>query len=274
VFGLKCLIAPDVPNNAGSLEPFEIIAPEGTVVSPLRPSPVTARHVVGQMLPDLMFGCLSPALDGRVPAESAGSIWVLAMANAPRADGAPVRPFNVGTGARPTKDGLSTTAFPSGVGGIPVEITEAQAPVVFWQKEFLPDSGGAGQFRGGAAQRIVIGGRGGAGFICNAATFDRRSNPARGRHGGADGAPGQVFIETDGGLEPFTGKGTIVVPGGGRLRVDLPGGGGFGDPVDRNRTAIARDLDYGIVTKAAAESVYRVELTEHTERAGDSQETA
>ena len=274
VFGLKCLIAPDVPNNAGSLEPFEIIAPAGTVVSPLRPSPVTARHVVGQMLPDLMFGCLAAALDGRVPAESAGSIWVLAMADSPRADGAPASPFNVmsvglgGTGARPTKDGLSTTAFPSGIGGIPIEITEAQAPVVFWQKEFLPDSGGAGRFRGGASQRIVIGGRNGAGFICNAATFDRRSNPARGRQGGADGAPGQVLIETDGRLEPFTGKGTIVVPGGGRLRVDLPGGGGFGDPGERDRSAIARDVEYGIVTKAAAQSAYRLE------QAKESPETA
>jgi N-methylhydantoinase B len=265
VFGLKCLIAPDVPNNAGSLAPFEIRAPEGTVVSPLRPSPVTARHVVGQMLPDLMFGCLAPALGGRVPAESAGSIWVLAMTDAPSADQRPATRFNVmsvglgGTGARPTKDGLSTTAFPSGVGGIPIEITEAQAPVVFWQKEFLPDSGGAGRFRGGAAQRILIGGRDGAGFTCNAATFDRRSHPARGRDGGADGAPGVVVIETGSAGEAFTGKGTIVVPPGGRLRIDLPGGGGFGNPAERDAASLARDLEHGIVTRAAAESVYRVE---------------
>jgi N-methylhydantoinase B/oxoprolinase/acetone carboxylase alpha subunit len=215
------------------------------------------------MLPDLMFGCLAPALGGRVPAESAGSIWVLAMADAPGGDGVPARPFNVmsvglgGTGARPTKDGLSTTAFPSGVGGIPVEITEAQAPLVFWHKEFLPDSGGPGEFRGGAAQRIVIGGRGGAGFVCNAATFDRRSNPARGRQGGADGAPGNVFIDSDGRSEPFTGKGTIVVPAGGRLRVDLPGGGGYGNPAERDRRALARDVADGIVTRPAASAVYR-----------------
>lgn len=256
VFGLKCLIAPEVPNNAGSLEPFEIVAREGTVVSPARPSPVTARHVIGQMLPDLMFGCLAPALDGQVPAESAGSIWVLAMANAPGADGG--RPFNVmsvglgGTGARPAADGLSTTAFPSGVGGIPVEVTEAQAPVVFWHKEFLPDSGGAGRFRGGVAQRIVIGGRNAQAFTCNAATFDRRRNPARGRNGGADGAPGQVFIESPTGEEAFTGKGTIFVPPDCRLRVDLPGGGGFGDPAGRDPARLARDIRDGVVTEAAA----------------------
>ena len=265
VFGLKCLVAPEVPNNAGSLEPFEVVAPEGTVVSPSRPSPVTARHVVGQMLPDLMFGCLAPALAGRVPAESAGSIWVLAMAGA-AGSGAAAAAFNVmsvglgGTGARPDADGLATTAFPSGVGGIPVEVTEAQAPVVFWHKEFLADSGGAGRFRGGIAQRIVIGGRKGQSFTCNAATFDRRRNPARGRNGGADGAPGQVFLETPNGLEAFTGKGTIRVPAGCRLRVDLPGGGGFGDPAQRESALLARDLERGVVTEAAVAADYRTQL--------------
>jgi N-methylhydantoinase B len=233
VFGLKCLIAPEVPNNAGSLACFEIRAPEGSVVHPLRPSPVTARHVVGQMLPDLMFGCLEQALGGAVPAESAGSIWVLAMQR-DRRDGTP---FNVmavglgGTGARPTKDGLSTTAFPSGVGGIPVEVTEAQAPLVFWHKEMLPGSGGAGRWRGGLAQRIVVGARDGAPFACSAATFDRRANPARGRQGGSAGAPGRVEIQTaEGAVSVHEGKGTIIVPPGGLLRVDLPGGGGWGTP--------------------------------------------
>ena len=232
VFGLKCLIAPEVPNNAGSLACFEVRAPEGSVVHPLRPAPVTARHVVGQMLPDLMFGCLEQALGGRVPAESAGSIWVLAM-NRDAREGAP---FNVmavglgGTGARPTKDGLSTTAFPSGVGGIPVEVTEAQAPLVFWHKEYLEGSGGAGRWRGGRAQRIVVGARDGAPFACSAATFDRRANPARGRQGGQPGAPGRVEMEgPDGAVSIYEGKGTIAVPAGGLLRVDLPGGGGWGE---------------------------------------------
>ena len=234
VFGLKCLIAPDVPNNAGSLACFEVRAPEGSVVHPLRPAPVTARHVVGQMLPDLMFGCLEQALGGRVPAESAGSIWVLAM-NRDAREGAP---FNVmavglgGTGARPTKDGLSTTAFPSGVGGIPVEVTESQAPLVFWHKEILPDTGGAGRWHGGQAQRIVVGARDGAPFQCAAATFDRRDNPARGRGGGTDGAPGRVEVQTAEGVRSvYRGKGTITVPAGGLLCVDLPGGGGWGVPV-------------------------------------------
>ena len=258
VFGLKCLIAPEVPNNAGSLEPFEIGAPAGSVVHPLRPAPVTARHVVGQMLPDLMFGCLAEALDGAVPAESAGSIWVLAMAR----DAATGAPFNVmsvglgGTGARPTRDGMSTTAFPSGVGSIPIEVTETQAPVVFWHKEYLADSGGAGKQRGGLAQRIVVGARDGVGFTCAAATFDRRSNAARGRSGGAEGAHGRVLVETAVGQVAFEGKGTIVVPPHGRLVVDLPGGGGFGAAAVRDRQLVARDLANELVSPAAARQVY------------------
>ncbi|WP_342593252.1 hydantoinase B/oxoprolinase family protein [Ramlibacter agri] len=250
VFGLKCLIAPDVPNNAASLAPFEVRAEPGSIVDPQRPSPVTARHVIGQMLPDLMFGCLEQALEGRVPAESAGSIWVLAMSR----DRQQGQPFNVmsvglgGTGARPTKDGLSTTAFPSGVGGIPVEVTEAQSPLVFWHKEYLPGSGGAGQWRGGVAQRIEIGARDGAAFECSAATFDRRDNAARGRSSGNAGTPGLVQVfSADGEASVYTSKGSIHVPAGGRLRVDLPGGGGFGPAAQRDPQRQARDVRDGLV---------------------------
>jgi N-methylhydantoinase B len=258
VFGLKCLIAPEVPNNAGSLACFEVRATEGSIVHPLRPAPVTARHVVGQMLPDLMFGCLEQALQGQVPGESAGSIWVLAMSGT---HGGPA--FNTmsvglgGMGARPGKDGLATTAFPSGVGGIPVEVTETQAPVIFWHKEFLADSGGAGRWRGGLAQRIVVGGRDGVAFSCAAATFDRRANPARGRDGGQAGAPGVAVVQDAKGQERvFEGKGAITVPAGATLRVDLPGGGGFGDPRERPHSAVQADVAAGYVSGAAAQELY------------------
>lgn len=253
VFGLKCLIAPDVPNNAGSLAPFVVHAPEGSIVHPQRPSPVTARHVIGQMLPDLMFGCLEQALLGQVPAESAGSIWVLAMSR----DAAQGKAFNVmsvglgGTGARPTKDGLSTTAFPSGVGGIPVEITETQSPLVFWEKAYLSDSAGAGQWRGGLGQRIVIGTRDALGFDCSAATFDRRVHPARGRNGGLPGAPGRVEVLLANGHR-FTheDKSTIHVPDSGRLCIELPGGGGFGPPEKRNPILSSQDTTNQYVSAA------------------------
>jgi len=255
VFGLKCIIAPAIPNNAGSLEPFHVLAEEHSCVHPLRPAPVTARHVIGQMLPDLMFGCLAQALEGRVPAESAGSIWVLPLAS----EGMSGTRFNVlnvglgGTGARPGKDGLSTTAFPSGVGVVPVEITENESPLVFWAKEYRPDSGGAGEFRGGLGQRIVIGSSEEAPFSVSAATFDRLRNPAAGRGGGRAGAPGAARLASGRALET---KSVHVVPAGDRIVLDLPGGGGMGDPAKRARGRIQADVAAGLVSSEGAARDY------------------
>jgi N-methylhydantoinase B len=256
VFGLKCIIAPSIPNNAGSLEPFRVLAEENSCVHPLRPAPVTARHVIGQMLPDLMFGCLSQALAGRVPAESAGSIWVLPLAS----EGTSGTQFNVlnvglgGTGARPGKDGLSTTAFPSGVGVVPVEITENQSPLVFWAKEYRPDSGGAGEFRGGLGQRIVIGNSEDAPFSIAAGTFDRLRNPAIGREGGRAGASGAVRLASG---KVLATKAVHVVPAGDRLVLELPGGGGMGEPKERERANLEADLEAGLVTPEGAARDYQ-----------------
>ena len=255
VFGLKCIIAPAIPNNAGSLEPFHVRAEEHSCVHPLRPAPVTARHVIGQMLPDLMFGCLAQALEGRVPAESAGSIWVLPLAS----EGVAGTRFNVlnvglgGTGARPGKDGLNTTAFPSGVGVVPVEITENESPLVFWAKEYRPDSGGAGEFRGGLGQRIVIGSSEDAPFSVSAATFDRLRNPAAGRDGGRAGAPGAARLISGRVLET---KSVHVVPAGDRIVLDLPGGGGMGDPAKREPRRIQADVAAGLVSGEGAARDY------------------
>ncbi|MEZ5653221.1 MAG: hydantoinase B/oxoprolinase family protein [Burkholderiaceae bacterium] len=255
-FGLKCIIAPDVPNNAGSLSVFTVIAPEGCAVNPLRPSPVTARHVIGQMLPDVAFGCLAGALPGRVPAESAGSIWVLPFGDAgTRADERFVA-MSVGIGgigARPGKDGMACTAFPSGVGAIPVEVTELETPLVFWQKAYAPDSGGAGQYRGGLGQDLEIGHRDGHAFTVSAATWDRLDNPARGRDGAADGGRGIATL-SDG--TPLPGKAVHTVPDGQRLRLRLPGGGGLGNPAARDPDAIRRDLALGFVTPGGARRDY------------------
>lgn len=237
VFGLKAVIAPHVPNNAGSLECFQLVTEPGSCVDPQPPSPVTARHVIGQMLPDAVFGCLSQALPDKVQAESAGSIWVLAMASAhgkaPSVSLAGTTRFNVmnvglgGTGARPGKPGLSATAFPSGVGTIPVEITEIQSPLYFERKEYLPDSGGVGRWQGGLGQVIEIKNREQAPFTISAATFDRINNPAAGRRGGKPGRAGQARL---GSGNAVVGKGVHVIPAGDSLVVELPGGGGFGEP--------------------------------------------
>ena len=258
-FGLKCIVAPAVPNNHGSLEVFRTVAEPGSAVHPVHPSPVTARHVIGQMLPDVALGCLAQALPGEIPAESAGSIWVLPFSNGDagrgREPGSNSVRFNVmnvgmgGVGARPGKDGLSVTAFPSGVGAIPVEVTESESPLIFWRKEFLPDSGGPGAFRGGLGQVIEIGSAEDHPFTVSAATFDRIRNPPRGRDGGLPGRSGAAGLISGPSLPD---KGVHTIPAGDRLIVELPGGGGLGEPLQRDRARLRKDLEGGYVTREGA----------------------
>ena len=263
VFGLKAVIAPHVPNNIGSLSCFDLVTEAGTCVDPTRPSPVTARHVIGQMLADAVFGCLAQALPGKVQAESAGSIWILGLNSAhgrvPATETAGTREFGVisialgGIGGRPGKDGLATTAFPSGIGAIPIEITETQCPLYFRHKQYLTDSAGAGEWRGGLSQRIEIANREAAPFAISAATFDRIRNPAQGRDGGKAGRKGVACL---GSGKPLPDKGIHVVPTGDSLIVELPGGGGFGDPKQRRRALLDADVNAGLVSAEAAAGDY------------------
>ena len=263
MFGLKAVIAPHVPNNIGSLSCFDLVTEPGTCVDPIRPSPVTARHVIGQMLADAVFGCLAQALPGKVQAESAGSIWILGLNSAhgrvPASETAGAKDFGVisialgGVGGRPGKDGLATTAFPSGIGAIPVEITETQCPLYFRRKEYLTDSGGAGEWRGGLSQAIEIANRENAPFAISAATFDRIKFAAQGRDGGAPGVKGVARL---GSGQALPDKGIHVVPKGDSLVVELPGGGGFGKPRLRARQLVEADVKAGIVSLQAARTEY------------------
>jgi N-methylhydantoinase B len=253
-FALKCIIAPEIPNNAGSLQPFRIIAPSGSILNAQRPWPVSARHVVGLMLPDLIFGCLDQALPGRVPAEGASCNWTVQLRRGPDQafTGAPAFEtvfFNTGgSGARPGLDGLSATAFPSGVKAMPVEVVEYGAPIVIWRKEFLQDSGGAGQYRGGLGVKIEIGARHPAPFSL-LAMFERIEHPAQGRAGGRAGARGRVHLLS--GLE-LQGKGLQLIPPNSRLILETPGGGGYGDPRQRASEQLQQDISFELLSREAA----------------------
>jgi len=251
VFALRCLIGPDIPNNAGSLAPFTVTGPPGCILNALRPAPVAMRHTLGQMTPDLVLGCLAQALPDRVPAEGASCMYDLPMRHVPETARAGGREFavelvhNGGTGARPLSDGLSATAFPSGVFGSQVEITEAVAPVTIWRRELLPDTGGPGTTRGGLGQRIEMQAATGDPFLVFL-SVERLRNPAQGRGGGMAGAPGR--IQVTGRAEDIPGKCELRVEPGERLIFDTPGGGGFGPPEARDRAALARDLEAGLVS--------------------------
>jgi N-methylhydantoinase B len=257
-YGLKCAIAPEVPNNFGSIEPFEITAPAGCILAAERPAPVSVRHVLGHLVPDAIFGALHQCLPDRVPAEGASALWNIQMGARPidPSSGLPnaeVLMFNSGgTGARPALDGLSATAFPSGVSTMSVEATEHVGPITVWRKELSEGSGGPGQFRGGLGQTIEIEAREGYQLSFNA-MFDRIDNPAAGRNGGLAGAPGAVLLDDGTRLK---GKGHQKIPAGKRLVLHLPGGGGYGDPKQRPHDEVQADLRGGYITEDQAREVY------------------
>ncbi|MGI9395608.1 MAG: hydantoinase B/oxoprolinase family protein [Boseongicola sp.] len=260
-YALKCAIAPDIPNNAASLAPFEISAPENSIVNALHPAPVALRHVIGHMVPDTVYDALDKLLPGKVPAEGAGCLCNFQVSLRPRTDApAPsgavrseVLTFNSGgSGARPKLDGMNATAFPSGVMTMPVEATEQVGPVIIWRKELRPDSGGAGATRGGLGQFMEVGAREGHEFDFQA-MFDRVNHPARGRRGGHDGAPTSIALD-DG--TAMKGKGKQFVPHGRKVMMAFPGGAGYGAPADRDPSKIRRDLALGYISAETASREY------------------
>ncbi len=259
VFALRCIVGSNIPNNAGSLAPFKVIAPEGCILNARAPAPVAMRHAIGQLTPDLVYGCLYQALPDRVPAEGASCMYDLPLRNTPEAAQSDGRQFaielvfNGGTGARPGKDGLSATAFPSGVWGSQVETTEAAAPVLIKKRELRKDSGGAGRYRGGLGQRIELQPSGDDDLLLFL-SVERIRFAARGRCGGKDGAVGRVSIAKDD--EPLPGKGVVRIPAGETLIFETPGGGGIGSPKERDAKSLAADVRDGLVSPQNARENY------------------
>ncbi|OED40710.1 5-oxoprolinase [Chromatiales bacterium (ex Bugula neritina AB1)] len=260
-YALKCAIAPEIPNNAASLAPFEISAPENTIVNALHPAPVALRHVIGHMIPDTVYGALDKILPNLVPAEGAGTLCNFQVSLRPRTDEvapddavrAEVLTFNSGgSGARPGSDGLNATAFPSGVMTMPIEATENTGPIVIWRKELRPDSGGAGKYRGGLGQYMEVGANEGHEFDFQA-MFDRVDYPARGRQGGMSGAPTTIAQDDQ---TPMKGKGKQFVPHGRRVMLAFPGGAGYGDASERDPALVRRDLARGYISREVARRDY------------------
>jgi N-methylhydantoinase B len=273
-FGVRCIIGGHIPNNAGSLSVVRVTAPEGCIVNAPFPLAVAARSTIGQMLPDIVFGCLSQARPDQVPAEGTSSLWNVRLAGGQTFKGVDPEQlkgktrFNVvgfntgGTGARPGKDGLSVTSFPSGIRNVAVEIMETLSPVVYWKKEYRPDSGGAGEHRGGLGQIMEIANGEDAPMIISA-TFDRIVHAARGSAGGKSGGAGRLSLKSGAQMRGF---GRQVIPAGDRVVVETPGGGGIGDPKKRTREKIARDVEYGLVSAEEAQKVYGYTVPNETNR--------
>ena len=254
-YGVKCAIAPGVPNNAGSFTPIRTIAPVGTILNAQHPAAVAGRHTVGHFLPSAIMGALAGLLPDKVMAPGADSLWNTHISGFDNRDDGffSYTWFSTGgTGALKGLDGLSATSYPSGVAGVPVEIIEALTPLVVRQRSLRADSGGAGETRGGLGQTMEIEVRTDKPFLFSG-MYDRCNFPAPGLFGGKPGATGSVASSNGEDVRP---KISRMLPPDTVITLSLPGGGGFGDAGKRSREAIFDDILDGYVTAEGAERDY------------------
>ena len=238
-YGVKVIVSPDVPNNEGAFRPVRITAPAGSILNARPPAPVAARHIVGHFLPHVVAGALKQALPDRVMAEGSANIWGIQVAGKDLEGKAFTYIFfsSGGTGARATKDGLSATAFPSGVLGTPAEVIEVLSPLIVEQKALRDGSGGDGRYRGGLGQVIRFRVRTREPYVCSV-LCDRTRIPAQGFFGGGPGALGQVLIN---GRAPANPKAEQTLGPDDVVEVKLAGGGGYGPPAERDPVLRERD---------------------------------
>jgi N-methylhydantoinase B len=262
-FAIKAAICPDVPHNEGSFRPVHVSAPPGSILNALDPAPVASRQVIGHFIPSAIFAALSGALPGRLMAPGADPIWLSVWRG--QNPSFTLTLFQVGgTGARPTKDGLNAVGFPSGVAGVPAEVIESLSPVVMKRRQLRPDSGGAGTWRGGLGQLTEFTRRG-AGRWSVSSIADRTVYAAPGLLGGQSGATGEVTL---GDGTRLNAKALKDLKDGETVHVNLPGGGGYGDPLKRDVEKVRWDVVEAYISPEEAERCYGVAVR-YTGKADD-----
>lgn len=263
-FAIKAALAPEVPHNAGSFKPVEVRAPEGSVLNCIDPAPVASRHLVGHFLPSLIFDGLRPAIKEGLPASSADALWMTVwrgIGTEPEKQPFTLTMFGAGgSGGRPTKDGLTTTGFPTGVRAAPTEVIETLTPLVQTRREILQDSGGPGKYRGGLGQRLEIKRRGKNPWSVNA-NIDRVHHPAPGALEGQHGSSGEFSDTTTG--ENLPRKTQVPLDHAAALQFLFPGGGGYRNPLGRDPEAVLNDVINGYVSLEAAKNTYGVVINYH-----------
>ena len=225
-FTIRAVLNPELPNNHGSLEPIKVEAPVGSIVNAVSPQPCTARHVVGMFLPNALLKALSQIKPDQAMAEGSGAVWTMQVSgNHP--DGSPfitaMFTYAGGVGARAHKSGLSACSFPTGIAAVPIEVVEASAPIYFHRKELRTGSGGRGEQIGGLGQTIEFTVDTDRPWQLNAVT-SRLAVAPEGIFGGEPGAAGSFTVNG----KAVTTQARVTLQPGDEVRLDLPGGGGYG----------------------------------------------
>jgi len=260
---LKSMFDPDIPNNDGCAAPIRMRAPEGTVVNCRFPAAVAARMQIGHFLTEVVYRALAGALPDRVNAGSGGPPATMHVFYGQRAEGGRWHTVIIrggGTGASRAADGEHCYIFPANGANTPVEILESDTPMLVERRALLPDSGGPGAMRGGLGRRVEFripdGDGAPAGPVNLGIQSGRFRRPPEGLFGGADGACAR--FEVNG--EPGNPYGLTQLQPGDVVTMDAAGGGGFGDPLERDPFLVRADVLAGYVTVESALADYGVVL--------------
>ncbi|MDG5778470.1 hydantoinase B/oxoprolinase family protein [Haloarculaceae archaeon H-GB2-1] len=259
-YAVRCVTDPDIPPNHGCYRPINITAPEGTIVNPEPPAAVVGGNLeTSQRVTDVVLGAFGEVVPERVVAGSQGTMNNITFGGMDPRDDSPYAFYETqggGFGGRAGKDGIDGVhVHMSNTMNTPAEVLETAYPLRVTRYQLRPDSGGAGEFRGGMGLRRDIQVRG------HEATFsllaDRHDHQPYGLVGGEDGGSGSaVRIDPDGTEHRLPQKSTHHLPPETIVSIRTPGAGGYGDPGDRDPAAIERDLELEKVTPDAARESY------------------
>lgn len=258
-YALLAALGGDIPANSGCYRSVDVLLPEGSVVNAVFPAPVAGRMVVNHRIATAMFGALAQLIPQRIPAAYYAISYVYALQTV-NASGKRRVYFDIevgGWGGHVGGDGAS--ALSCGLHNntnAPIEMVEAKYPVTFMRYGLLPDSGGAGEHRGGLG--LVREWRLDAETGTLSTNFERFRHAPYGLKGGREGSlSSTTVIHADGSRVSLRSKVSGVrLSKGDVVRIETSGGGGYGDPARRDRNSLAQDVSEGLVSEAAAREIY------------------
>jgi len=264
---MKSMFGPDIPNNDGCARPVQLRAPEGSVVNCKFPAAVAARLVIGHFLTEIIYRALSTVLPDKVIAGSGGTPGTMNVFYGKRSDGRPWHSVIIrggGMGAGSNNDGNYVYIFPANGANTPMEIFENDTPLIVEKRELITDSGGPGKMKGGIAKRVVfkvpddkyapippvnLGIQAGR-FVL----------PPEGLFGGKPGAKAQFLVNG----VPGNPYGLTQLKPGDVVTIATAGGGGYGNPLERDPEMVEADVMEGYVSLEKANEDYRVIIDSKT----------
>lgn len=256
---IKSTIDPDTPPTHGTYQAVEMNAPEGSIVNPTRPAPVGSRHLLANSIVSTVNGALFQAVPEDVSACGAqGCTQGMTFTDPETGDQQVLLDlFYGGGGAKPFRDGYPSVSGATNVKNLPVETVEAEYPLRIRQYQLVADTAGAGKYRGGNGTVREYE------FLRNAhiqCINERFNRGPYGLDGGHRGSSGRLIHNPDSDADELDGKAELTLEHGDVLQVFSPGGGGYGDPAERNDEDVRQDYENELITAQSAKDVYDVDV--------------